>query len=404
MADFQDGETATERNAELVELLGDGPIDFPELAAKVFQPWHRPRKQYVRDHQWIRELGFLARDLHLDGTELRYLTLPGDDLLDVRHIHDEICIDHDLKLRYLGFNTSATTRDPSGSAMNSSIFAIRQLKNVHHESRVIVEDIRKVGVERSVSWQTVRQAGKFHAVNLDLCGGFADGVSGPGLASYFRALDWIMSNQGSSQEESLLFLTTRIDESSISDSSHEALNSLTVQLLKDCARYAEQMEQAFGMSQDIGARELENQIASPTLFVLGLISWLTMCAIRNGLSVSVKSLMSYRTGSDHGDDDIISIALRLKPNPMLHPDPTGLSVAPSLQPTADQKLCSQSDGVPARVSETRRVDEMLKTDYALFQAAYASAAKLLGESGYDEAAYSDWVMSESERYATPPVE
>ena len=395
--------SSAERDSELADLLGDGPVEFPELDAKEFQPWHRPRKQHVRDHQWIRELGYLARDLGLQGTEFRYLTLPGDDLLDIRHIHDRICVGRDLTLRYLGFNTSATTRDPSGAAMNSSIFAVRQLKNVHHESRVIVEDIRKVGVERSVSWQTVRQAGKFHAVNLDLCGGFADGVSGPGLASYFRALEWIMSNQGSSREESLLFLTTRIDETSISDSAEDALTTLTVKLLQDCAQYAEQMAQVFGIVQSDAATDLKSHLGPPTLFVLGLISWLTLCAIRNGLSVSVKSLMSYRTGSDKGDDDIVSIALRLKPSPMLHPDPTGLSMAPSAQPSTEDKLCAQSAGVPLRVSETQRVDQILKADYNLFRNAYDSAVKLLGESGYDEAAYSDWVMSEAERYATPPV-
>ena len=51
-----------------------------------FQRWHHPRKQYVRiNNQWCAAARQLIGDLHLgQGDPFRYLTLPGNELLDVR--------------------------------------------------------------------------------------------------------------------------------------------------------------------------------------------------------------------------------------------------------------------------------------------------------------------------------
>lgn len=75
------------------------PEEVEDLAVPValdaLQPWHKPRKQFVRERQWIalarrvieyeREQGRLVP---IDGPEIQYLTLPGIDYLDVRQLAD----------------------------------------------------------------------------------------------------------------------------------------------------------------------------------------------------------------------------------------------------------------------------------------------------------------------------
>src|ERR1700692_2937084 len=79
------------------------------------QPWHRPRKQFIRETQWVRYSRRLIE--RLKGTpalrtevgerpEVRCLTLPGIDYLDVRLLAD-MCRDLGCILTSSGFLAAA---------------------------------------------------------------------------------------------------------------------------------------------------------------------------------------------------------------------------------------------------------------------------------------------------------
>src|SRR5215467_2181593 len=72
---------------------------------KTFKAWHRPRKQYVRQFQWAKQIKNLIGMLHFseDPKVFRYLSLPGNDLLDVRSIREE-CFSNGVVLKYVGLN------------------------------------------------------------------------------------------------------------------------------------------------------------------------------------------------------------------------------------------------------------------------------------------------------------
>lgn len=73
----------------------DSLFDVDDVAGKVshfasnnFMPWHKPRKQYIRDRQWVEHLVRLIRQKkfkHVDT--INYFGLPGGDLLDINYIH-----------------------------------------------------------------------------------------------------------------------------------------------------------------------------------------------------------------------------------------------------------------------------------------------------------------------------
>src|SRR6202020_2773091 len=61
-----------------------------ERPPRKFQPWHRPRKQFVRKSQWIGCLKDIY-DNRDPSAGINYLGLPGTDLLDLRAFYDAIC-------------------------------------------------------------------------------------------------------------------------------------------------------------------------------------------------------------------------------------------------------------------------------------------------------------------------
>ena len=57
------------------------------VEAREFKPWHKPRKQYIRLRQWCAIVRWLIRKVGMQqGDSLRYLGLPGEDLLDIRSL------------------------------------------------------------------------------------------------------------------------------------------------------------------------------------------------------------------------------------------------------------------------------------------------------------------------------
>lgn len=384
---------------DLRALLGDGPVPFPTKTERVFQPWHRPRKQYVRRAQWSRELRFLVRDLRLDG-ELRYLTLPGNDLLDIRHLAESVCTPGGVRLRYLGFNTAASPSNEGQPELNAAQFSIKRLKFVHPESDVVPGDFRGVGNARSVPWHRVRREGPFHAINLDLCGGFAGREKAEGIPNYFTALQALLQNQRSSDQDFLLFITTRMDDGSIDPLVMESLNEVAQTIHDTCTAYASEFASAWGLSAEGEPVRLPELVEPAEAFMLGLTQWIVSQGVTHGLRASVRSFMTYRTGSESGDDDIVSLAIRFKPDPYIQPDAHGLVRPLGVEPSLDEKVCEQSAAIPQRVSSRVLVDEILRTQAQEFARCMNEASDLLAAAGYDASAYRDWVTQESDQHAT----
>lgn len=384
---------------DLRALLGDGPVPFPEKVEREFQPWHRPRKQYVRSRQWSREVGLLARDLDLAG-ELRYLTLPGSDLLDIRYLAESVCATREIRLKYLGFNTAASPSDSGQPELNAAQFSINRLEYVHPESEVFPGDFRVIGDPRSLPWQRVHRAGPFHAINLDLCGGFAGREKAQGIPNYFTALQALLQNQRSSEEEFLLFITTRMDDGSIDPQAQESLNAVAQKIHDTCEAYASEFATAWGGPESGEPIRLPELVGAAEAFMLGLTQWIVSQGIVHGLKSSVRSIMTYRTGSEIGDDDIVSLAIRFKPDPYIQPDSHGLVRPIGAVTSLDEKECAQSAKIPSRVSDRVLVDEILRTQADEFQRCMSESSELLVTAGYDAISYRNWVMQEADRYAT----
>lgn len=382
---------------DLIALLGSGPAPLVVRTKREFQPWHRPRKQYVRNLQWSREISFLARDLELRNKELRYLTLPGNDLLDIRHLVETICIPSDVSLKYLGFNTSAAPWDEGQSHINSSQFSVNRMDSIHKGSEVYPGDFRMVGDHKSPSAERVRSAGPFHAINLDLCGGFA-GRNSENIPNYFTALKALLQNQSKSSEDFLLFITTRMDEQSLDREASKKLLSIAQNIHDTCDKYASSFAKYWDVEEGASGVQIYEAASSGEAFMLGLTQWVVSQGVEEGLKASVRSFMTYRSGSGVGDDDIVSLAIRFAPDPHNRVDPYELALPIYGQPTAAQRICVQSERIPQRVADRTLVDEILRDQAEAFERCVTESSRLLGSVGYDEDSYRAWVMEEKGRY------
>ncbi|NJP46055.1 PP_RS20740 family protein [Actinacidiphila epipremni] len=377
---------------DLRNILGDGPVPFPTKAEREFQPWHRPRKQYVRRMQWSREINILARDLKLQRGQLRYLTLPGNDLLDIRHIVEAVCARNNMELRYLGFNNAANPASSAQSELNSAQFSVNRLECINSESQVVPGDFRMVASHRSQPYQRIRQEGPFHAINIDLCGGFAGKEKALGIPNYFAALQVLLQNQERTNEDFLLFITTRMDDDNIEEETKRKLTRIVEEISDTCSGYSEELSTLWGLPHVELGQKISEVATTAELFMLGLTQWIISCGVRTGLKASVRSFMTYRTGTRPGEDDIVSLAIRFKPDPIVREDPHGLTQIPAEQVPEFVKECEQSFRVPRRVHDRVRVDDVIREQADEFEVCISESSSLLGSAGYDVSAYRNWAV------------
>ncbi len=179
-------------------MIGDGD-DIDSLAADLFvtsefapsrpappafQPWHRPRKQFVRRFQWLEQISRLGGAA---GSPIRYLGLPGTDLFDLRFIHREICEPAQRQMTFLGFNRALKAGDPD---LNTSLDEVRRLPYVDSRSELLGEDFRLLANTTSIAWKRAVDLGPFDVINLDLCDSVA--TDRPAAGSIYDAMQRLM--------------------------------------------------------------------------------------------------------------------------------------------------------------------------------------------------------------------
>src|SRR5581483_595570 len=132
-------------------IFGTNLYEAPVPPKRDFLPWHRPRKQFVRDRQWREQIDFLLNDIELEDNVLRYLGLPGIDLLDLRYFHSKLCEPKQIRLRFLGFNNSAHPTSELQPELNVSLDEVRRLSLVDPRSDVVWDDFARLANENSLA-------------------------------------------------------------------------------------------------------------------------------------------------------------------------------------------------------------------------------------------------------------
>ncbi len=355
-----------------------------EPAKRDFQPWHRPRKQFVRRKQWL----FHARAL-LDGRppheELRYLGLPGHDLLDIRLFHEAFC--ENRAIRFLGFNTGAET-GAHAPDLRVSLQEVKGLANVNPQSRIVADDIRSLARKTSIGWKRATDAGPFDVVNLDLC----DNVLGdePKDYSIYDAIACLFALQNRRADPWLLLLTTRMDRITVDRALVDKLDAVMATNLDVCPDFAHEFETRL---HDTGKVNRSAYVTTchesdwVSVFCVALCKWVLKQSLACNMRLDVKSMMSYRVG--HGaDDDLVSLALLLTPSLQQLPDQAG--IASSGRSLSECLLAAR---IPIQTARRCRVDDLLAENLPLATQMREETGALLTKARYSKRHYDAWAAA-----------
>ena len=161
----------------LPEITDDLAVP-PELDN--LKPWHKPRKQFVRDHQWVhfsrrmlkKEKGKSGLQKPESGApEVRYLTLPGIDYLDVRLLA-ELCDELECCLTSTGFLADGQNNESIAQAKlrEDSLIKAHYITDRSHTYNMRIEEVTS---QSSQAYRELFSRGPFHIVNIDACGSIA---------------------------------------------------------------------------------------------------------------------------------------------------------------------------------------------------------------------------------------
>ena len=355
----------------------------PEL--KEFKPWHKPRKQFVRRKQLSKLLQRLYQQRE-PSDPLRYLGLPGTDLIDLRYLHEELCRSDNRPLRFLGFNTEAQPGSPAHMELSVSLDEVLRLPQVDPQSVVLHDDFRQIGNEDSIARSRVQQLGPFDVINIDLCDGLA---SDPphNDASIYQALSHLMALQARNHTPWLLFIATRIGRGEFDADAEETLIGWFRKNVSKCEGFAEACNQI--LQSDVSSIDPAtcSQADLLHLMTVAIGKWLSaMMQVQGTSRLELASVQGYRVDPKSPCEDLVSLALRFNPVIEASPDPL------SPTPPAPMDECEIAKSILRRSTNRIDVDEALLDDQELQEELIEESQVLLAQARYDAAGYRTWLQ------------
>lgn len=378
------------------------PMASPEPLQ--FQPWHKPRKQFVRVEQWLRHVEGIVGKLGLqsfnDGEPLRYMTLPGPDLLDIRMVAD-FCSSKSIKLRYTGFCHSTDTEERR-LRQNVNEFSITHKDAVVNSSKVVRSRLQDVGIKNSEAAVEMVKGGPFDVVNIDACeplAGDDENVSGRLVDAIRSITEYQLAYR---RKPWILLLTTPIQENSISKNSMNALNEQVILNTKNDSSFFDEISTHFQDGENIAAyleRISENTgDGLISIFSLGIAKWLIHLAEQAKFKVIKLQGYSYSMfRKPPYDANMVSLCFLFEPTDITIQDGTGLTS--NLKPQAnvgDQPISTHLRALK-RAFDIENLDIKLQADVTKHQEMVLQSKELLKKVGYpvDDKAngYDAWLAS-----------
>lgn len=377
----------------LPETLDDTavPVELGELF-----PWHRPRKQYIRHFQWVeyakRLIGRLCdgHSLHTgpEGkNEIRYLTLPGTDYLDVRLISAS-CADKGCVLTSTGF-LATETGNPLKARAEVRQDALIKAGHITDRSYTVWRRLEEVSSTASNAYRELRRRGPFHIVNIDACGSPAP----PTAAHAQRMVDAIYRivelQLSSSVSGWLMFVTVDVRNESVSAETLEKLTNAIRQNATESDAFRSGFMDLFGQEHAtvdaaIGKISADDGEGFVRLFSLGLAKWMLHLALSKQWGLKMHSSYYYSTSDHpHHRPTMPCLAFEFVPPAPALADPfevTNAEPAPG-GPTGDFSLRALD-----KVKAMEDLDAKVAGDSELRHKLIDQTRELLSEAGYANAA------------------
>lgn len=325
---------------------------------------------------------------------LRCLVIPGDDLLDMRSLWNEIS-PLDCFIRYLGFNEGHGS-DEQGTRVYVANNSVTSLNGVVTDSQVVKDRFEAIAGDDSPAYLNLKRYGPYHIVNLDLCGSMFPNTA-QNVEPYYTALNQLLKYQFAAQKTNwLLFITTMIEPAVVDDEWMQKLCKPTRDNFDANADFATKIEGFLPRSaMEDGTKKVnlcglsEEQLIC--LFGIALGKWLLRLgqAASPEWTVGMRRSFRYSINEDKGAV-MLSLAFEMTPNFAPPVDATGMSkleIAVKSFPSESESAVKLAESV----ANIANVDDKLAADAAVKTALRDEAADLLASAGYDREKYVQWV-------------
>lgn len=386
-----------ESDAQIVDSVL--PIPTEELAIPVelkLQPWHRPRKQFVREHQWgyftkrliDNQLGKPGLQLPHESPEVRYLTLPGIDHLDTRLI-GEVCNDLGCKLSATGF-VAGDDRNPYIARAKMREDALIKSGYISDRSHTLTRRFEEVANPNSQAYQEIERRGPFHIINIDACGSIARPSANHAqrlIDAIYNVLAYQFTNKTGRW---LFFLTTDAQPESVAPETVRNLWSAVESNANNYGKFRQAVLSIFDISGGQGVLGVPQLISTAgeeflKLISLGFGKWALHLAHKKHVDMKAHSAYCYSTTPD-GDPTptMACLAFEFRTQSPNQPDP--FSVARTSHKKTQQSNGHQKDSlrIATKVSEMENLDLKMQNQQ-LRQEMVARTRSLLTEAGYPPA-------------------
>jgi hypothetical protein len=363
-----------------------------------FAPWHHPVKQIVRDYQWAELVKRLLTDDRPENRRacLRYFTLPGADLLDVRVLAESLAT-LGTRIEYFGFDSGYEDDSDEGVDLTGAYLlaesALRQAGSISDRAEILRDKLEDIALAGSHAAERLRQRGVFDAVNIDACNHLGYKPTGRN-ASIFEALEKLLAHQLMADEPWLLFVTTRASVAQLGGPAAKLQSAIMKNLETHQDGFAESLADCIGgkvatITADMNGCWSAQSIEFLKLFCIGLSKYLLQwyhAQPNLPAKVELASVFAYKVSGE--EPDMLSMAYRISPK--------GLAIqAPSAGGATPLPVLELAHAV-GMVSKTKRIwdlDEAIANDQEVRSDAVAGTERLLASANYDIPKWREWLRN-----------
>ncbi len=384
----------TEEEEALKRVYQEIQPTLTDKDERKFFAWHKPRKHYLRIHQWCAEVRELINlNKYQDGDVLCYLGFPGEDFLDIRVLKG-VCERAKVRIRYLGFDSTASYAGREFQ-VNLTKHEVFQLGFIHEHSSVLKTRIETLARENSVAYQRTAKFRDFDIINIDLCDSLASPSDEP-HPPYFDAIKKLCDLQVTGRTRPwVLFLTTRAIRDQIDSTTKRKLFDCVVRNIRDHADFATQLNEAFKLDDgkirdELSDKKLLDHSTLVNLFGLSIGKWLLKMMMEATPKLCVRLLKSYSYRVEIDEPDMLSLAFIFEPVITPPVDKSGLT------PTAKEPDTNPSERQLAidllkAICGIEDIDQFLHDHEATHVKMVEKCGDLLATVHYDKESYKKWV-------------
>lgn len=406
------GEDAQEE--DILAVYGEPTTGVADLAQLVdrrreFQPWHHPVKQIVRARQWAALTKKLLQARAQGGTKvLRYFTLPGADLLDIRVLAD-VCAPLGVRIEYFGFNSGnpdpeentgveVAPAHPQGNASwVTAESALLQAGRITPDAVIHSDRLEDIALADSHAAMQLSQRGTFDVINIDACDHLAYCPKGR-VRNTFNALEALLKHQMGARSPWLLFVTTRAEPSLLGQPGIVFQDAITQNLRIPQSNFGASLAACLDADEGKLATELASVWGTHDsrflkLYSVGLGKFLLQffhAQPNLPADVELASVYAYRVHGEH--PDMLALAFRITPDTprVFAPNVGGAAIVPPLEPVRAAYVASQA-------IKLQDLDHVLESEADVRTEAINGTKALLQSANYDVDEWCKWLAGHDRR-------